>query len=172
MPWYWAVPVTMGLLATLLALYFLFLAWTYRVRKARFEVISDDDSRTVVRTDVCRFTIDRDERVVVVETAGRTRGIPFPEVRKLAFRLRTSPTAQLLTVDWYEISLVLTDAEEVPLFLAGQTVRQKLQENGWYAEVWILSRARLFRDVGDISREVLDYVLASFGRSGLKLSIA
>jgi hypothetical protein len=152
-------------------LYLLLLAWTYRVRKARFRVTSDSQSETTVLTDVCRFTIQREQRVVVVDTDKSNRVVPFSDIHKLGFRFWSTPTAQLLTTDWYEISLVLRDGENVPLFVGGQTVRQKFQEGGWYAEAWLLSKVRLFRDVGDISRQALDEVLASFSRSGIQLSL-
>jgi hypothetical protein len=168
---------------------FLIVAYLYRIKGAKFQIIADTESQFVFETNLGRFRLDREKKAVVLPGGdGTVTTIPFTEIKKLDFGLAREWAfgaelwfglgfTDLLkqyqdTNEWYGVALVLHSGKRVPIYAAGQLVRREFLMEWWLQiQRALLARFGLYRDVGETSRAVLEEILRGFKQLGNPLRL-
>ncbi len=168
----------------------LLLAYLWRLKNNRFEVLRDDAHAFRFRTDLGSFTIDRQERVLRFGHPEGEAVIPLERLERFDFAFSTTRAVWNEWIrgldwwdlsrryedlmQWYRISVIdLDGGQPIPLFEVGQYLpREPLWSRVFDLQARILSSFGLFHDVEDRAHEVLGHIQAVFAGAGQPLTLS
>ena len=173
--------------AVLLLFDSLFLAYCFRARKGRFEVVKDDQRAFVVLTDVGRVTIDREKALF---SAGSAPPVPLAQLERLDYYVRSEWAGTeewLMGVDlwdywkryqdqlhWHAVAVCPAGAARIPIFLMGEyEPREPLLNWSGFLEAQLRFIARLgwIEYPRPDALSVVDRLQLAFRESGVSLSL-
>lgn len=174
--------------AVFVTLYFAAMAYAVRLQKGRFEIRHHGSDGVSILTDVGRFTLHPRATLQVSGLRGANQTLKLDDIRSLRFSHAEKAAILAETfwgfdawdisgqwldgMNWYSISLV-TATGDVPLYLVGQLERREPFAAWWFDFVNnMLEKLRLYEDVDERARRVLDEVLRVFRDAGKSLPLA
>jgi hypothetical protein len=167
---------------------FLVAALWYRARKGRFRVLRRDPRCFTFRSDFGTFTIDAAGKSLIRVAEKDISKIPLSDIQRLHYRYHEeeAPIAELVrgwdiwdftrkyrdVTGWFEISAVLSDGKQLPLYAIGQFEPRELWSGWWYdLQRRLLAKVGLFQSAEDDSRAVVHELQAAFAAAGRRLSL-
>ena len=182
----WVAVVAVATIAAWIAYDGGWMAFVWRHRRGRFDIVRNDAHAFKFRTDFGAFTIDRQARLLRTSGAVDIDGIPLEWIDHIRFEYRTTTAHELANgfdvwdcferyrdvIQWYRVSLVSVEAPStIPLFEVGQyEPKEPLMSGVFESEAAILAKAGLFRDVHERAHEVMEEILSAFECAGHPIS--
>ena len=164
------------------------LVFMYRQKKGRFKVLQDDSRRFRFLSNFGDITLDGNTRTVAITSRKKALSVPFDQIQRLDYRMESS-TALVEEIwngldlwdltetyrdvnNWFQLSVVLSNGQKIPLYVVGQYEPKELWSEWWFElQRSLLHMVGLFKDVDKTSLVVVKRVQAAFARHGKPLSL-
>ena len=174
--------------AALILLDFLYVAFFRRLKKGRYRLYSDTPDLFEFSTDAGGFAIDRTRGEFRYATPEGRGSVPLDSIEKLEFGLvRNYALLQEIFFGfditdflpryqdsdyWYSIAARTVHGERIPLFIAGQYKQREFLLT-WYINLQqrVLEALGVFVDVRDFSAAVVDDIQAAFRAADVEVRV-